>query len=113
MLIPSRAALAHEHPGRLDHGDQDLPPAGLFVTVAAKLYARTGAWPRWFLDAVGEDVPHVYVVRALCHRLALERELGVELPVVRLTPPATRRRIRLGHADQVTPITASPVRGAA
>jgi hypothetical protein len=59
----------------------------LFVTVAVKLFARTGVWPAWFVRVVGEPVPGAYVALALDHRGRLERELGTALP--RPMPPRT------------------------
>jgi hypothetical protein len=70
---------------------ETLPTApasdGLFVTVAVKLWARTGAWPLWFARVVGDPVPPGYVTLALHYRHALEKELGAALPI-RCAPPS-------------------------
>jgi hypothetical protein len=74
--------------------------ASLFVTVAAKLYARTGVWPRWFVRVVGEDVPHTYIVLALGHRQKLEREFGVALPILHtLVATRSKRAVQLRFGD--------------
>ncbi len=75
-----------------------LPPAGLFVTVATTLFARTGEWPWWFLRVVGADVPEVYLLMALRQRRDLEQDLGIGLPIFHAShgtesaPPHERTR---------------------
>jgi hypothetical protein len=53
---------------------------GLFVSVACKLFARTGEWPGWFLRVVGEPVPAGYLGTATRWRTVFEQTFGMPLP---------------------------------
>lgn len=83
-----------------------LPIDGLCAHVAAKLWARTGVWPWWFVWVVGDRVPPMYVRLGRTFRREMEQEFAMSLP--RKVVRSKTKQLSLGLPRPAAPMAPPP-----